>query len=109
HETSGNLIANGVLSLLRDPEQLAALRADPSLLPKAVEELLRFESPVAMTTLRYAGEPVVIGGVDIPQGEIVIVALNSANRDSTRFPDADRLDLTREADGHLSFGHGIHR
>ncbi|MCP3797732.1 cytochrome P450 [Allokutzneria sp. A3M-2-11 16] len=109
HETSGNLIANGVLSLLRDPGQLAALRADPSLLPKAVEELLRFESPVAMTTLRYAGEPVVIGGVDIPRGEIVIVALNSANRDSARFPDADRLDLTRDADGHLAFGHGVHR
>ncbi|SDM90132.1 cytochrome P450 family protein [Allokutzneria albata] len=109
HETSGNLIANGVLSLLRDPDQLAALRADPALLPKAVEELLRFESPVAMTTLRYASEPVVVGGVDIPQGEIVIVALSSANRDAARFPDADRLDLTREADGHLAFGHGVHR
>ncbi|GAA4025914.1 cytochrome P450 [Allokutzneria multivorans] len=109
HETSGNMIANSVLSLLRAPDQLAAVRADPARLPGAIEELLRFENPVAMTTFRYTNESVVVGGVEIPEGEIVMVALSSANRDPARFPGADRLDLAREAEGHLAFGHGVHR
>ncbi|HEV8557977.1 MAG TPA: cytochrome P450 [Actinophytocola sp.] len=108
HETTVNLIANGVLSLLRNPDQLAALRADPALLPGAVEEFLRYESPVNHATLRYTTVPVTLGGVEIPAEEFVLVSLGSANRDGNRFADPDQVDITREAGGHLAFGHGIH-
>jgi len=108
HETTVNLIANGVLSLLRNPDQLAALRADPALLPGAVEEFLRYESPVNQSTLRYTTVPLTLGGVEIPAGEFVLVSLGSANRDGDRFADPDQVDITREAGGHLAFGHGIH-
>lgn len=107
-DTTVNLIGNGALSLLRAPEQLAALRADPHLLPGAVEELLRFEGPVHVGTYRYTVEPIVLSGVEIPAGEFVAVSLSSANRDGQRFTDADRLDITRRAAGHVAFGHGIH-
>ncbi|HEV2781326.1 MAG TPA: cytochrome P450 [Actinophytocola sp.] len=108
HETTVNLIANGVLSLLRNPDQLAALRADPTLLPGAVEEFLRYESPVKDATLRYTTAPIRVGGVDIPAGEFLLVSLSAANRDGDRFADPDRLDVTRDASGHLAFGHGVH-
>lgn len=108
HETTVNLIAGGMLALLNHPEQLALLRSDPSLLPTAVEELLRFDSPVNTATHRFTTEPITIGGTTIPLGEFVVVCLASANRDQTRFNDPDRLDVTRSANGHLSFGHGIH-
>ena len=108
HETTVNLIGNGVLALLRDPDQLAALRADPTLLPGAIEEFLRFESPVNLATTRFTTEPLVLGDVVIPEGEFVLVSLGSANRDAERFPDADRLDVTRKPAGHVAFGHGIH-
>ncbi|HEU5471098.1 MAG TPA: cytochrome P450 [Actinophytocola sp.] len=108
HETTVNLIANGMLALLRHPDQLAALRADPGLVPGAVEEFLRYESPINNTPLRHTIAPVTIGGVEIPKGELVLVALGSANRDTTRFPAADHLDITREPTPHLAFGHGIH-
>ncbi|MGX7674324.1 cytochrome P450 family protein [Plantactinospora sp. DSM 117369] len=107
HETTVNLIGNGVLALLRHPEQLAALRADPSLTPQAVEEFLRYDGPINMATLRYTTEPVVFSGTTIPAGEVVFVALASANRDVEQYPDADRLDIRREA-GNLAFGHGLH-
>ncbi len=108
HETTVNLIANSVATLLQEPEQLAALRADPALLPGAVEEFLRHEGPLNIATYRYTTRPLRLGDVTIPTGEFVMVSLASANRDSTRFPDADRLDVTRHAAGHLAFGHGIH-
>ncbi|MGM1058106.1 cytochrome P450 family protein [Saccharothrix sp. Mg75] len=108
HETTVNLIANGVHHLLRHPDQLAALRADPSLLAGAVEEVLRFESPVNQATLRYTTDDVELGDVVIPGDSLVLVSLLSANRDSGRFPDADRFDITRPGGGHLAFGHGIH-
>ncbi|RZS34853.1 cytochrome P450 [Herbihabitans rhizosphaerae] len=108
HETTVNLIGNGVLALLRHPDQFAALRADPSLLPGAVEELLRYDSPVNLTTLRYTTEPITLEGQRIPADDLVVVALTSANRDADRFAEADRLDVTRAAAGHLAFGHGIH-
>lgn len=108
HETTVNLIGNGVLALLRHPDQLAALRADPGLLPGAVEEFLRYEPPVNMATLRYTAEPVDVGDVTIPEGELVLVALGGANRDPERFPDPGALDVTRPTGGHLAFGHGIH-
>jgi cytochrome P450 len=108
HETTVNLIGNGVLALLRHPDQLAALRADPSLVPNAVEEFLRYEGPVNIATLRFTAEPVRIGEVEIPAGEFVMISLLAANRDSDRFDEPDRFDVTRSAGGHLAFGHGIH-
>ncbi|WP_433132791.1 cytochrome P450 family protein [Micromonospora sp. CA-240977] len=107
HETTVNLIGNGVLALLRHPEQLAALRADPTRTPQAVEELLRYDGPFNMATLRYTTEPVVFSGTTIPAGEFVLVALTSANRDADQHPDPDRLDIRREG-ANLAFGHGIH-
>ncbi|OLR94214.1 cytochrome P450 family protein [Actinokineospora bangkokensis] len=108
HETTVNLIGNGVLALLRNPDQLAALRADRSLLPGAVEEFLRYEGPVNVATFRYTTEPVELGGVRIPEGEFVMVALASANRDDAHVADAGTLDITRPQTPHLAFGHGIH-
>ncbi|MEU4740428.1 cytochrome P450 [Actinosynnema sp. NPDC023658] len=108
HETTVNLIANGVFHLSRDTEQLEKLRADRALLPGAVEEVLRFESPVNQATFRYTNEDVELGGVTIPKDSVVVVSLSGGNRDGSRFPDPDRLDITRQAAGHLAFGHGIH-
>jgi cytochrome P450 len=108
HETTVNLIANGVLALIANPEQMAALRADRSLLPGAIEEFLRFESPVKNATLRYTVESTEIGGVPVPAGEFVVLSLGSANRDPDRFADPDRLEISRDTSGHMAFGHGIH-
>ncbi|MFD9412383.1 cytochrome P450 [Streptomyces sp. NPDC059989] len=108
HQTTANLIANGVYALLTHPDQLAALRADPSLTGALTEEVLRHESPFSIATMRYATEPVTIGGTTIPAGDFVQIAMLAANRDPALFPDPDRFDLTRPAAGHLAFGHGIH-
>jgi cytochrome P450 len=108
HETTTNLIASGTLALLTNPGELERLRADPALLPGAVEELLRYANPLNHATERFTLEPVEIGGVTIPAREWVLAATASANHDPGRFPDADRLDLTRDAGGHMAFGHGIH-
>jgi cytochrome P450 len=108
HETTVNLIANGVLALLRHPGQLAALRAEPALIDGAIEEILRYEGPVETATWRFAREPVDIGGALIPTGEPVLIALASAGRDPARFPAPDTFDIRRPAQGHLAFGHGIH-
>ncbi|WP_457033518.1 cytochrome P450 family protein [Kitasatospora sp. P5_F3] len=108
HETTVNLISNGVLSLLQHPEQRALLLRDPSLFPGAVEELLRYEGPVNLTTLRFTTAPVTVGRTTIPEGEFVIVALSAANRDPAHFEAPDQLDVTRNAGGHIAFGHGIH-
>jgi cytochrome P450 len=108
HETTVNLIANGMLALLRHPDQLAALRADPGLLDGAVEEMLRYDGPVETATWRFARETMEIGGIRISAGEFVLVALASADRDPGRFPEPDTFDIRRAAQGHLAFGHGIH-
>ncbi|MER6405751.1 cytochrome P450 [Streptomyces viridosporus] len=108
NETTVNLIGNGAYALLRHPDQLAALRADRSLMPGAVDELLRYESPVNTSSLRFTTEPIEVGGVVIPEGELVVVALTSANRDESQFPAAASLDIHRQAGANLSFGHGIH-
>jgi cytochrome P450 len=108
HETTVNLIGNGVLALLRHPDRLVELRADPDLVPGAVEEFLRFDGPIDLATFRHTTEPVEIAGTTIPAGEIVLVALASANRDPGQFAVADELDPRREAAGHLAFGFGIH-
>ncbi len=107
-DTTVNLIASGTLALLTHPEEMARLRADRSLLPAAVEELLRFTSPVNHANDRFTTEEVSIGGVAVPAGEWVIIALPSANRDPGRFPASERLDLDRDTSGHIAFGHGIH-
>ncbi|GAA4830119.1 cytochrome P450 family protein [Saccharopolyspora rosea] len=108
HETTVNLIGNGVLALLRHPDQWAALRADPDLVDGAVEEVLRYDGPVMHGTFRHTTAPVRLGGVEIPEGEAVWVGLSSANRDPRQFPDPDRFDIGRDAHGHVAFGHGIH-
>ena len=108
HETTVNLIGNGTLALLEHPDQMERLRADPTLLKPAVEELLRYASPLETATERYAREDVTVAGVTIPRGALVFAALASANRDERQFPDPDALDIAREPNRHLSFGLGPH-
>ncbi|TKA11052.1 cytochrome P450 family protein [Actinacidiphila oryziradicis] len=108
HETTVNLISNGVRALLSHPGQLAALRADFSLLDGAVEEMLRYDGPVETSTFRFTARPVEIGGTVIPAHERVLVALASADRDPARFADPDRFDIRRDTRGHVAFGHGPH-
>ncbi|MEU6606099.1 cytochrome P450 [Streptomyces shenzhenensis] len=108
YENAVQLIGNSVLALLSHPDQLAALRRDPGLLPGAVEEFARYEGPALLAIRRFPVEDVTIGGVTVPAGETVWVSPAAANRDPARFPDPDRLDLGRDAGGHLTLGHGIH-
>ncbi|MFD7538073.1 MULTISPECIES: cytochrome P450 [unclassified Streptomyces] len=110
HETTVNLISNGMLALLRHPDQLAALRADfDGLIDNAVEEMLRYDGPVETPTYRFTREPVDIAGTLVPGGgELVLVALADADRDPARYPEPDRFDIRRDARGHVAFGHGIH-
>jgi cytochrome P450 len=107
-ETTVNLIASGALALLTFPQEMARLRADPSLLPAAVEELLRYVNPLTHATERFTVADLPVGDTVIPAGERVTLATSSANRDPGRFAEPDRLDLSRDASGHLAFGHGIH-
>ncbi|HEX3785803.1 MAG TPA: cytochrome P450 [Pseudonocardiaceae bacterium] len=107
HETTANLIGNGLLALLRNPDQFAALRADRGLLPNAIEEFLRYDGPLNLATFRFTTEPIELGGVGIPADQFVMISLCAANRDPERYADPDQLGLTRES-GHLAFGHGIH-
>jgi cytochrome P450 len=108
HETTVNLIGNGALALLRHPDQLAALRADPSLIDGAVEEMLRYDGPVETTTWRFVRQDLTLAGVRMRAGEPVLVALAAADRDPERFTDPDTFDIRRPAQGHIAFGHGIH-
>jgi cytochrome P450 len=107
-DTTVNLIASGTLALLTHPGEKARLRQDPSRLPAAVEELLRFTSPVRHANDRFTTEDVRVGDVVIPAGEWVLPAISSANRDPAQYPDPDRLDLGRDTSGHVAFGHGVH-
>ncbi|MCX4634923.1 cytochrome P450 [Streptomyces sp. RPA4-5] len=108
HETTANMLALGTFALLEHPEQLAALRAAPDLLPDAVEELMRYLSVVDIF-YRYATEDIELGGETIGKGSTVVVSLLAANHDPRRFDHPDTLDIRRKARGHLSFGHGIHQ
>jgi cytochrome P450 PksS len=108
HETTVNLIGNGTLALLEHPDQMERLRSDPALIKPAVEELLRYHSPVETATERFARENTVVANVTIPRGETVLAVLASANRDERQFVDPDKLDLGREPNRHLSFGLGVH-
>jgi cytochrome P450 len=107
HETTVNLIGNGVLALLRNPEELRRLRATPGLITSAVEELLRYDGPVQRTA-RVASAEATIGGRTIARGEMVMPFIGAADRDPAQFPDPDRLDLTRGDNRHIAFGWGIH-
>ncbi|WP_328302903.1 cytochrome P450 [Streptomyces sp. NBC_00435] len=109
HETTVNLISNGVRALLAHPAELAALRGDfDGLLDGAVEEMLRYDGPVQHSTYRYAREALDLGGTTIPAGATVLVSLAGADRDPERFPEPDTFDIRRAPQGHLAFGHGLH-
>lgn len=108
HETTVNLIGNGMLALLRDDGQRELLAANPESIPQAIEEFLRYEGPVNIATLRHTTTPVTFGDVEVPGGEFVLVSLASANRDPQRFAEPDELDVGRAPGGHLGFGHGVH-
>ncbi|EFL29021.1 cytochrome P450 107B1 (P450CVIIB1) [Streptomyces himastatinicus ATCC 53653] len=103
-----NQITTALIALFRHPDQLARLRAEPALLPRAVEELLRYDSAFELTTWRFLAEDDDLHGTRVPAGDSVIVSLCAANRDPRRFPEPDTLDLDRSPNPHLAFGHGIH-
>lgn len=109
HETTANMLGLGTFALLRHPAQLALLRADPSLVDGAVEELLRHLSIVQYEVNRAALEDVEVAGQPVARGESLLVSIPMANRDPARFPDPDTLDVTRATSGHMAFGHGVHQ
>jgi len=108
HDTTASLIGNGVVALLDYPRQLQALLADPGRMPAAIDELIRFTAPVPHATFRVTTEPVIVGGVEIPAREQVLVCLGSANRDPGRFPAPHAFDIGRGDGTNLGLGHGIH-
>ncbi|MGG3571482.1 cytochrome P450 [Bacillus gobiensis] len=108
HETTVNLIGNGVFTLLQHPKQLEKLKSNPELISSAIEEILRFCGPVELATNRWAGEDVLIHEKLIRKGDMVVVALASANRDETKFENPEVFDITRKNNRHLGFGMGIH-
>jgi len=108
-ETTASMLGLGVFVLLRRPDQLAALRADPSRVGDAIEELLRYLSIVHIGLFRFAKEDLELGGVHLPAGSTVVVSLLAANRDEQHWPDPDVLDVTRVRNSHLAFGHGVHQ
>ena len=107
NETTTNLIGNGMLALLRHPEQMQLLRDEPDRIPDAIDEMLRFDSPV-QTDFRIARAPVTMQGREIRPGDGVILLTGSANRDGDAFDRPDTFDITRQGPRHLSFGHGVH-
>lgn len=108
HETTVNLIGNGVLALLEHPEQRKLLQEQPELIHGAIEEMLRYNGPVEFSTSRWAAEAMDFHGVHMKKGDLVVIALNSANRDASQFENPDIFDITREKSQHLAFGKGIH-
>jgi cytochrome P450 len=108
HETTVNLIANGMVSLFTNPDQLTLLSSDLSLVPQAVEEMLRYDPPVPSAMPRITMVDTTIGGTVVPAGSVVAVGLAAANRDAERFTDPDFMDITRTDTAHLGFGHGTH-
>jgi cytochrome P450 len=107
NETTTNLVGNAMIALLAHPDQLERLRAEPRLVPNAVEETLRFDPPVQALP-RLVLREVEIGGEKIPAGATAMLLIAAAHRDPERFPDPDRFDVTRDTTGHLGFGFGIH-
>ena len=107
HETTTNLIGNGLWALLHNPAQLAALRRDPALIGSAVEEMLRFDGPIQLNNRRLTA-PMEIGGRAFPAGTLITIGIGAANRDAAEFPDPDRFDVSRKPNRHVAFGHGDH-
>jgi len=107
HETTTNLIGNGMWLLLTHPEELARLRADPALVPSAVEEMLRYEGPIQLNNRRLTA-PMALGGRTLPAGTFITIGIGAANRDPAQFPDAARFDAGRKPNRHLAFGQGDH-
>lgn len=108
HETTVNLIGNGMLALLQHPEQRRRLVEEPALIGSAIEEMLRFDGPVENATVRWSAEEIEIRGTRIPAGEIVLPSLLAANRDPEQFPEPDTFDIARTPNRHIAFGFGIH-
>lgn len=108
HETTVNLIGNGMLALLEHPQQKQLLMEQPDLIQAAVEEVLRFNGPAEISNVRWAAENVDFQGIQIRQGDMMLVALSSANRDSSRYENPDTFDITRKVNDHIAFGKGIH-
>ena len=108
HETTVNLLGNGMLTLLRHPAMLERLRNAPDLIPATVEELLRYEPPVQFLVGRTTLDEIALAGTTIPKGVLVTLALAAGNRDPARFPEPDRFDPERSDNQHLGFGSGIH-
>lgn len=108
HETTVNLIGNGILALFQNLDQLYLLHNNPELIHRAIEEMLRYNGPVEFSTSRWAKEDLVFKGVEMSKGDLVVVSLSSANRDPDQFIDPDVFDITREKSPHLAFGKGIH-
>jgi cytochrome P450 PksS len=107
-ETTTNLIASGAVALIQHPEQRERLRQQPDQAESAIEELLRYSSPLEIASVRLAREPVTTGSVTIRPGELIGLVLGSANHDESQFPDPERLDITREPNRHVAFGQGPH-
>jgi hypothetical protein len=107
HETTSNLIGNGMWLLLTHPQELARLRADPALIPSAVEEMLRCEGPIQLNNRRLTA-PMELGGKTLPEGTFITIGIGAANRDPAQFPDAERFDVGRKPNRHVAFGQGDH-
>src|ERR1700674_300940 len=107
NETTTNLIGNGTLALGRHPDQLDALKRDPSMLPRAIEEMLRYDGPV-QSTVRFTKTPVQLGGSEIPAGAFAMMIVAAADRDPSQFKNPEKFDITRDPNEHVSFGEGIH-
>lgn len=108
HKTTLNLISNGMHALLSHPDQLELLKNNPKLIHSAIEEMLRYNSPLFASTMRLAAEDITIKGITIKKGEGALALFSSANQDEAVFNDSLRFDITRENNKHLAFGHGIH-
>jgi cytochrome P450 len=107
HETTTNLLGNGLWLLMTHPGEFARLRADPALLPTAIEEMLRYDGPIQLNNRRLVA-PMQIGGVALEPGTSITIAIGAANRDPRQFPDPDRFDVGRKPNRHVAFGHGDH-
>jgi hypothetical protein len=107
HETTTNLIGNGLWALLANPQQMSILRRDSSLISSAVEEMLRYDGPIQLNNRRVTA-PMELGGRALPAGTLITIGIGAANRDPAQFPDAERFDVARKPNRHVAFGHGDH-
>ena len=108
HETTVNLLGNGLLALLHNPEQYDYLKQHPEVMSTAVEEMLRYESPVQRATFRVAMDTIEVGGMEMHRGQQISAVIGAANRDAAQFPAPERFDVTRQPNRHVAFGLGLH-